>query len=156
MTNIGIADEAIQAVLDKNRRPETDADGGPTCLYRHFDSDCNLLYVGISICFWDRLRAHSARSSWHSQIAFVTVDHYETRHKAEIAEDVAIALEKPKYNIRNNLSSLDHNLFDPTEAKARAELQSAKIVKIFRDMSLERTKKLKDTAKELRGEVASE
>ena len=37
-----------------------------TCLYRHYDKDDKLLYVGISISAYTRLSQHKINSKWAS------------------------------------------------------------------------------------------
>lgn len=70
-----------------------------TChLYRHFDADDVLLYVGISAQPLTRLCQHKD-SRWFKEITRVAIEHCPTREYAEFQEAWAIAKEKPKYNI---------------------------------------------------------
>lgn len=74
-------------------------------LYRHFDIDGNLLYIGISVSFMVRLSSHKQHSSWFNSIARTEYTPYPTRKAAALAEKEAIKAEKPLYNImHNNLS----------------------------------------------------
>jgi predicted GIY-YIG superfamily endonuclease len=68
-------------------------------LYRHFDKDGILLYVGISLNHMARLGQHKAASSWFEKIATVTIEQFETRPEALRAETNAIVNEKPLHNI---------------------------------------------------------
>jgi predicted GIY-YIG superfamily endonuclease len=68
-----------------------------TQLYRHFNSDGQLLYVGISLSAVSRLRAHKS-SSWASSIARVDVKTFSTREEALVAERLAIQTEYPMHN----------------------------------------------------------
>ena len=70
----------------------------PTDLYRHFDADGRLLYVGISLSVVQRLKQHQ-RSHWSDEIASVTVTKYATRDLALQAEADAIKNEKPLHNV---------------------------------------------------------
>jgi hypothetical protein len=70
-----------------------------TNLYRHFDKDGVLLYVGISICVVSRLYTHSHNSRWFNEITRIDIDKHETREDAEKAEEEAIKKERPKYNV---------------------------------------------------------
>ena len=70
----------------------------PTALYRHFDSDGRLLYVGISLSAIIRLAEHRA-SPWFDDIAHVEIEHRSTRKAALAAERAAIRNEKPLHNI---------------------------------------------------------
>jgi excisionase family DNA binding protein len=71
-----------------------------TSLYRHFDKDGNLLYVGISINFLVRLSQHRDVSFWFSKIAEVKVEKFETRRMALEAETAAILKENPAHNLK--------------------------------------------------------
>ena len=73
-----------------------------TQLYRHWDADGNLLYVGITAAADQRLKEHvsgSSRSHWSFEIATVTVETFHSRREALEAERRAIFSEAPKYNI---------------------------------------------------------
>lgn len=72
---------------------------GPTDLYRHFDADGALLYVGISLSALGRLQAHKSGSHWSSKIASVTIESFATREEALRAEKEAIRTERPRFNI---------------------------------------------------------
>jgi predicted GIY-YIG superfamily endonuclease len=70
-----------------------------TTLYRLFDAEGALLYVGISQYPKDRLKQHRASKAWWSLVARTTTETHPTRAAAEEAERVAIAREEPRYNI---------------------------------------------------------
>jgi excinuclease UvrABC nuclease subunit len=70
-----------------------------TGLYRHFDKNGDLLYVGISLNVFMRLYQHKDSSHWFSEISTVTIEYFETRQDALIAEELAIKKEKPMHNI---------------------------------------------------------
>lgn len=67
-------------------------------LYRFFDQQGNLLYVGISNNWQDRLKQHYKDSAFHDESATITLEHFETRAEVEEAEKQAILTEGPKYN----------------------------------------------------------
>jgi hypothetical protein len=69
-----------------------------TDLYRHFDKDGNLLYVGISLSAMGRLVSHKREANWFDDIASVTIEKFKTRSAAEKAERKAIQNENPKHN----------------------------------------------------------
>jgi hypothetical protein len=71
-----------------------------TSLYRHFDKDVNLLYVGIAYNPLIRLDGHRRQSSWFHDIASIRVEWYPSRKIAEMYEDEAIKSEDPIYNIK--------------------------------------------------------
>ena len=68
-----------------------------TNLYRCFDGDGQLLYVGIS---WStkRFRQHKNGKSWWREVATISIEHYPTRRQALNAEREAIQTEDPIYN----------------------------------------------------------
>ena len=71
----------------------------PTKLYRHYDADGTLLYIGISLRAAYRLSQHMAVSHWADRIARITVEQHPNRPAAELAETTAINQEKPLFNI---------------------------------------------------------
>jgi len=68
-----------------------------TALYRHYDADGALLYVGIALSPLARLAQHRA-SAWVHEIARVEIDWHETREAALEAERQAIIEKNPKHN----------------------------------------------------------
>lgn len=70
-----------------------------TQLYRHYDVDGNLLYVGISLSSVHRLSQHRQQSHWFEQIRRVDVQHFASRTEALEAEAIAISEESPRYNV---------------------------------------------------------
>ena len=71
-------------------------------LYRHFDKNGVLLYVGISLSAIGRLSQHKQRSDWFSKIEYVKIKNFRTRKELHAAERIAISFEKPLYNISLN------------------------------------------------------
>jgi predicted GIY-YIG superfamily endonuclease len=69
-----------------------------TDLYRQFDKDGRLLYVGVSINARRRHVQHKSMSFWADQVATITIEKYQDRDSALIAERQAISAEKPVYN----------------------------------------------------------
>lgn len=70
-----------------------------TCrLYRHFDAQGRLLYVGISVNVAYRLMQHMQGSPWADEIRSITVEIFETREAAMKAEREAVARENPLHN----------------------------------------------------------
>ena len=70
-----------------------------TALYRHYDADGGLLYVGISLCAVSRLAQHRLAAKWYSDIRRVEVEWFNNRPAAVDAEKLAIVKEKPRHNI---------------------------------------------------------
>jgi hypothetical protein len=67
-------------------------------LYRCFDEDGNLLYVGISWSAPLRFQQHSRHSFWWQEVTRITLERFPSRTAAEAAEQVAIRTEAPRYN----------------------------------------------------------
>jgi hypothetical protein len=76
-------------------------------LYRHFDSEGHLLYVGISLRAFARLCEHQSGAKWWLKIARVTIEQFGTRRAAEDAEVLAIKTELPLYN-RAHKPKIEH------------------------------------------------
>lgn len=72
-------------------------------LYRHFNKNNELLYVGISMSIAARLSNHKSTSHWFNEVTKITIENYETREEVLDAEVKAIQLEKPKFNVQNSL-----------------------------------------------------
>jgi hypothetical protein len=71
-------------------------------LYRHYDKDSVLLYIGIS---WNMAQRQSAHrdSPWFHLIATTTHQGgFATRAEAEAAEEAAVKAEKPRFNVVHN------------------------------------------------------
>jgi predicted GIY-YIG superfamily endonuclease len=69
-----------------------------TCVYRFYDVDNHLLYVGISMNFEGRLAKHRRRPWWPS-VARQTFEWYPNRTSAKDAERWAIHHENPLHNL---------------------------------------------------------
>ena len=72
-------------------------------LYRHFDKQGALLYVGISVSTMRRLAQHKSAAAWFSAIAYVEVEHFTTRAAAQRAEIKAIKKERPRHNLTHSV-----------------------------------------------------
>jgi hypothetical protein len=83
-----------------NRKP-LDAPGAH-CLYRHFDADGELLYIGVSLSAVERLSAHNRTARWADKITRVEIERFPTRQAVLAAEEYAIKAERPIYNHQHN------------------------------------------------------
>jgi hypothetical protein len=70
-----------------------------TALYRLFDGTGRLLYVGIGFDPKLRWRKHAKEQAWWPLVADRQVTWYPTRDEAERAEEQAIAVEGPLFNV---------------------------------------------------------
>lgn len=68
-------------------------------LYRHWDKDGNLLYVGISLSAVGRLADHRKSARWYTEIVNVTIENFPSEKLLRAAEKNAVVTEKPRYNI---------------------------------------------------------
>lgn len=92
------------------------------CVYRYFNAEGALLYVGSTKSPAARHSQHGSRSPWAGSIAVQTVDWFETEEAAAKAERLAIAAEKPLYNSRLTIASSVHLIID-TLGPGRIEAQ---------------------------------
>lgn len=67
-------------------------------LYRQYDADGVLLYVGMSISTITRLRGHKSTSHWFKSVVFIAVERFETLEECAEAEKQAIRNEHPLFN----------------------------------------------------------
>ena len=97
----------LRPYTEKADREQAKRKKGKTALYRHFDKDGQLLYVGISLSHVARLSQHRDGSPWYEDIAHVTIEWHKTRVDAELAETTAIGREAPKYNKKKVQSEMN-------------------------------------------------
>lgn len=74
--------------------------GRQTCLYRFYDVQGYLLYVGITNSLEGRTSNHRSTKPWWGLVATMTVERFPSRAEAEIAERVAIRDELPAFNVQ--------------------------------------------------------
>ena len=75
---------------------------GKTILYRFYDSQGKLLYVGITNNFDKRLQQHLRDKWWAPQIARTQKVLYPSRTAALSAEQRAIRSGRPRHNVAHN------------------------------------------------------
>lgn len=68
-------------------------------LYRYYDKDDNLLYVGMSSNALRRVKEHQKDKEWYWDIAKITIENFNMHYELVQAEKEAIAKEQPRYNI---------------------------------------------------------
>jgi excinuclease UvrABC nuclease subunit len=68
-------------------------------VYRIYDSDGSLLYVGMGNNPMNRWASHAAQHAWWAEAASFRVEWYSTRKEAADVEKAAIRDEDPKHNI---------------------------------------------------------
>jgi transcriptional regulator with XRE-family HTH domain len=94
----GVGKSSVSRLLNnytyKGREREDDL-----VLYRHFDGDGVLLYVGITDSPAERTRGHRGTARWWLQVATITLQRgFTDRDQLLHAEQNAIANERPLHN----------------------------------------------------------
>lgn len=77
-------------------------------LYRFFDSNGALLYVGITLSPPQRFAQHRSSKWWWTRVACIELDSFPTRAAVLVAEQSAIESERPRYNVLHNEKDLEH------------------------------------------------
>lgn len=100
-------DAAYAARYDKERmtfheRAEVPPPHLAFTLYRMYDADDDLLYIGISGRGLRRFSEHRSNKAWWINVATIRVEHYDSAEMAGGAEAEAIWNEKPLHNVRHN------------------------------------------------------
>ena len=70
----------------------------PTCVYRFYDKDDRLLYVGMTDSPGVRFNDHARRNWWKAAVRN-TITWYDTREEAAHAEAEALRTEQPIHNV---------------------------------------------------------
>ena len=91
-----------------------------TTLYRYYDNDGHLLYVGITGDNTKRQSQHRRKSFWFGEIYSASFEHFNNRHEASQAEVAAIQSERPRYNTQH-LNSKQRE-FSPIDLWAKLHL----------------------------------
>ena len=68
-------------------------------LYRFYNSNAKLLYVGITNNPENRFGNHRREKPWWNQVTAITLERFSTRGELAQAEIEAIQTERPKYNL---------------------------------------------------------
>lgn len=92
---------AAVAAPPRGDAPTLPADAG-TALYRWYDADDLLLYVGISGSLNARVTDHVKGSSWMDFAVRSTIERHPNREDASAAETEAIKTERPLFNATHN------------------------------------------------------
>ena len=78
-----------------------------TTLYRAYNSENELLYVGISHSVMARIGQHKSAGVWHGKCVRITLEHFANRELARKAENKAIKKEYPIYNKQGKPTGVD-------------------------------------------------
>ncbi len=96
-------------------------------LYRHFDKDGTLLYVGVSINALNRLAQHKEASHWFIEITSVKIEQFQSREEVLRAEREAITNENPLHNLKRPKK---REVVDAESTSAKGESRSDLIKRI--------------------------
>jgi hypothetical protein len=99
----------------------------PYRLYRYFDANGTLLYVGISGQLAQRDKSHISRSKWMQLTAGSTVERRKTLARVKLAERIAIETEHPIFNVA-------YNSTPEAKARMRAYLEAVGRPDLLRSM----------------------
>lgn len=69
-------------------------------VYRVFNADGDLLYIGSTIGIEWRMKAHERNTRWWAVADRFEFEHFNTEAEARAAEVAAIGAEFPRWNIR--------------------------------------------------------
>ncbi|WP_226780315.1 GIY-YIG nuclease family protein [Oceaniglobus trochenteri] len=94
-----------------------------TALYRHYDADGALLYVGVTCDPCRRIAQHESGSSWYTQVASVEVQWFDAREIAIAAERYWISEHNPVHNKNHKTAPVsDHGFLCAEIAAFAAEV----------------------------------
>lgn len=77
-----------------------------TALYRLYDVDDQLLYIGISVNPTTRWSMHAGEKTWWPLVARKDLAWLDNRDDAERAEACAIIKERPRYNVTHSTTRI--------------------------------------------------
>jgi hypothetical protein len=86
------------AMADEERRAH--ADHRPAAVYRLYDANDALLYVGMSLSVGSRLSIHRSKAPWRGDVDREEITWYRSAADARSAEARAIAEEHPVHNVQ--------------------------------------------------------
>jgi predicted GIY-YIG superfamily endonuclease len=78
--------------------PESEA-SAPAWLYRFYDGDGAVLYIGITKNLGARFSDHARNSTWWDEARNVTVQWHPDWDAADAAETAAVRAEQPRHNV---------------------------------------------------------
>jgi predicted GIY-YIG superfamily endonuclease len=78
----------------------------PHVLYRMFDANEQLLYIGLTNNPKGRFGRHRDTKDWFAQVSRIQLEIFDSRQELVDAERAAIAAEKPLHNIVHNREAL--------------------------------------------------
>lgn len=107
-----------------------------TALYRYYDDQWDLLYVGISNEPWRRYKEHERKKAWFPHMNHMTVTWYESEPAARRAETRAIMDEHPRLNIAGVPAPIPVRFVMRAETLLRACIAAIAVAFISVDISV--------------------
>lgn len=101
---------------------------GRTALYRVYDAEGKLLYIGISQNPDVRFGQHSQTKDWWGEVAERKVEWLPTRAEATTAEKMAIQTENPYWNRNHAVRPLGNPEAERLYAEHRWNLEEARAI----------------------------
>jgi len=98
------------AVEYQEPRPSNVYEPEPQVLYRMYNADNVLLYVGVSKNALARMDQHEAAKPWFTEVALVKFEHHANRESVLEAERLAILTEQPRHNQQHSGNTIDNHL----------------------------------------------
>lgn len=90
----------------------------PCTLYRFFDQDRRLLYVGMTVNPGRRMEKHRADKAWWPDVTEIRMEQHSDIDALRAAERAAITAENPVYNVRMNGGNAEAPPTEPPESPA--------------------------------------
>ena len=90
-------------------------------LYRHFDKNQKLLYIGLTNNIHGRISGHKSASKWFLDIANITLEHFPSRFMLIEAEKEAIRNEKPEHNVISQIPYIEKQIIEKEHNLQRQE-----------------------------------
>lgn len=100
-----------------------------TSLYRLYDKDGALLYVGVAQSLLARMNQHRLNARWFRDVVRVDVQHFDNRGDALAAETEAIETENPRYNLADTGRTYAWDGSRLKKARERAGLTQVELAK---------------------------
>ena len=81
------------------KRQATQAPNRRCAIYRHYDAEGRLLYVGKSVQPLNRQQQHEVEAHWFHHIVKIEIEWFDFTADMDVAERHAIATESPIFNL---------------------------------------------------------
>jgi len=100
---------------------------GKHVLYRFFDAEGNLLYIGQTAGIGTRFASHGRKKHWWASVVRIDVEHFPDRESVMAAERAAIESEGPLHNINGRRPSSIPKVVKPATGRVYSERHSRRL-----------------------------